>query len=161
MFYLCEIYAFIVSFLVNNIYQLFWTKRECFINALWIYFMLIEYKSKPLLQWSPVEQTPTRKKSHWNKPLERMCTWNCISHFVGVNQVQPGVSEMISEVQVEATFPDGTKLVTVHKPVCMLDGDLELALYGSFLPVPDVKIFQQQVGTAYKQEDSYVVCNYH
>ena len=69
--------------------------------------------------------------------------------------MQPGVSEMIPEVQVEATFPDGTKLVTVHKPVCMLDGDLELALYGSFLPVPDVKIFQQQVGTAYKQEDTY------
>ena len=28
-----------------------------------------------------------------------------------------GVADMISEVQVEATFPDGTKLVTVHKPI--------------------------------------------
>jgi urease subunit gamma len=32
-------------------------------------------------------------------------------------QVMPGVSELLSEVQVEATFPDGTKLVTVHNPI--------------------------------------------
>ncbi len=31
--------------------------------------------------------------------------------------VMEGVAEMISEVQVEATFPDGTKLVTVHQPI--------------------------------------------
>ncbi|MEM2136042.1 MAG: urease subunit gamma [Candidatus Jordarchaeaceae archaeon] len=31
--------------------------------------------------------------------------------------VLPGVAEMIDEVQVEATFPDGTKLVTVHNPI--------------------------------------------
>jgi urease subunit gamma len=31
--------------------------------------------------------------------------------------VQDGVAEMISEVQVEATFPDGTKLITVHQPI--------------------------------------------
>ena len=33
------------------------------------------------------------------------------------NQVMEGVPEMIQEVQVEATFPDGTKLVTVHQPI--------------------------------------------
>jgi len=33
------------------------------------------------------------------------------------DDVMEGVSEMIHEVQVEATFPDGTKLVTVHNPV--------------------------------------------
>jgi urease subunit gamma len=33
------------------------------------------------------------------------------------DDVMEGVPEMISSVQVEATFPDGTKLVTVHKPV--------------------------------------------
>ena len=33
------------------------------------------------------------------------------------NQVMEGVSDMVKEVQVEATFPDGTKLVTVHKPI--------------------------------------------
>lgn len=32
-------------------------------------------------------------------------------------QVMDGVAEMIHEVQVEATFPDGTKLVTVHQPI--------------------------------------------
>jgi urease subunit gamma len=32
-------------------------------------------------------------------------------------QVMSGVAEMIHEVQVEATFPDGTKLVTVHQPI--------------------------------------------
>lgn len=33
------------------------------------------------------------------------------------NQVMDGVAEMIHEVQVEATFPDGTKLVTIHDPI--------------------------------------------
>jgi urease subunit gamma len=33
------------------------------------------------------------------------------------NQVMDGVPEMIHEVQVEATFPDGTKLVTIHDPI--------------------------------------------
>ena len=33
------------------------------------------------------------------------------------SDVMEGVAEMISEVQVEATFPDGTKLVTVHHPI--------------------------------------------
>ena len=33
------------------------------------------------------------------------------------DQVMPGVVELIHEVQVEATFPDGTKLVTVHDPI--------------------------------------------
>jgi len=33
------------------------------------------------------------------------------------DQVMPGIAEMIHDVQVEATFPDGTKLVTVHHPI--------------------------------------------
>ena len=33
------------------------------------------------------------------------------------NEVMEGISEMIHEVQVEATLPDGTKLVTVHNPI--------------------------------------------
>lgn len=33
------------------------------------------------------------------------------------DQVMPGVAEMIRDIQVEATFPDGTKLVTVHQPI--------------------------------------------
>jgi urease subunit gamma/beta len=52
-----------------------------------------------------------------------------------------GVPEMVHEVQVEGTFPDGTKLVTVHHPIAAADGELSLALYGSFLPVPDASAF--------------------
>jgi urease subunit gamma len=33
------------------------------------------------------------------------------------NQVMEGIPEMIHDIQVEATFPDGTKLVTVHEPI--------------------------------------------
>lgn len=36
---------------------------------------------------------------------------------LGRDDVMEGVAEMIPEVQVEATFPDGTKLVTVHQPI--------------------------------------------
>jgi urease subunit gamma/beta len=43
---------------------------------------------------------------------------------------------MIVEVQVEGTFPDGSKLVTVHHPIAAEHGDIDLALYGSFLPAP-------------------------
>src|ERR1043165_2913753 len=57
--------------------------------------------------------------------------------FLGRADVMDGVPEMIHEVQIEGTFPDGTKLVTVHHPIAAELGDLELALYGSFLPVPD------------------------
>jgi urease subunit gamma len=39
------------------------------------------------------------------------------AHVVTRAQVMEGVAEMIHDVQVEATFPDGTKLVTVHEPV--------------------------------------------
>ncbi len=61
--------------------------------------------------------------------------------FLGRNQVMSGVPEMIYDVQVEGTFPDGTKLVTVHHPIAAENGDLSLALYGSFLPVPDASRF--------------------
>ena len=36
---------------------------------------------------------------------------------LNADQVMPGVAELVDEVQVEATFPDGTKLVTVHQPI--------------------------------------------
>ncbi len=36
---------------------------------------------------------------------------------LGRDDVMPGVPELIHDVQVEATFPDGTKLVTVHEPI--------------------------------------------
>lgn len=61
--------------------------------------------------------------------------------LLGLRQVLPGVASMIPEVQVEATFPDGTKLLTVHSPISSEDGDLVEALRGSFLPVPDMEAF--------------------
>ncbi len=39
------------------------------------------------------------------------------AHVLTREQCMEGVPEMIDEVQVEATFPDGTKLVTVHQPI--------------------------------------------
>ena len=53
--------------------------------------------------------------------------------ILGLSQVLPGVAEMVDEVQVEGTFPDGTKLVTVHRPICSEKG--EWALYGSGLGI--------------------------
>src|SRR5580658_1903286 len=61
--------------------------------------------------------------------------------FLGRNQVMAGVPSMITEVQVEGTFPDGTKLVTVHHPIASENGNLALALHGSFLPVPEAALF--------------------
>lgn len=37
--------------------------------------------------------------------------------LLGVDDVMEGIAEMVDNVQVEATFPDGTKLVTVHNPI--------------------------------------------
>jgi urease subunit gamma len=39
------------------------------------------------------------------------------AHVLTRAQVMEGISEMIHDIQVEATFPDGTKLVTVHEPI--------------------------------------------
>jgi urease subunit gamma len=39
------------------------------------------------------------------------------AQVISRDQVMDGISEMIHEIQVEATFPDGTKLVTVHDPI--------------------------------------------
>ena len=61
--------------------------------------------------------------------------------LLGRAQVMEGVPEMVAEVQVEGTFPDGSKLVTVHHPIEAVHGDLSLALYGSFLPVPALERF--------------------
>jgi urease subunit gamma/beta len=62
--------------------------------------------------------------------------------LLGRNQVMSGVPEMLYDVQVEGTFPDGSKLVTVHHPIASENGNLALALHGSFLPVPDVSVFK-------------------
>ncbi|MFO1149637.1 MAG: urease subunit gamma [Alsobacter sp.] len=47
------------------------------------------------------------------------------AHVVTADQVMDGIAEMIHDVQVEATFPDGTKLVTVHNPIRGAKGALK------------------------------------
>ncbi|KAL2332684.1 hypothetical protein Fmac_013897 [Flemingia macrophylla] len=61
--------------------------------------------------------------------------------LLGRRQVLPAVPHLVESVQVEATFRDGTKLVTIHDPIACENGDLELALFGSFLPVPSLDKF--------------------
>lgn len=66
--------------------------------------------------------------------------------ILGTRQVLPGVPDLVHEVQVEGTFEDGTKLITVHDPIALEDGDLQLALYGSFLPIPALSVFAKPSG---------------
>ena len=61
--------------------------------------------------------------------------------MLGRRHVQPSVVSSLMELMVEGTFPSGTYLVTVHHPISSEDGDLEKALYGSFLPVPSNELF--------------------
>jgi urease subunit gamma/beta len=77
--------------------------------------------------------------------------------FLGRNQVMAGVAAMIVEVQVEGTFPDGTKLVTVHHPVASENGNLALALHGSFLPVPDISRFKPDPGEGDFEPGAYEI----
>ncbi|EOD47857.1 putative urease protein [Neofusicoccum parvum UCRNP2] len=61
--------------------------------------------------------------------------------MLGRRHVLPSVVNSLTELQIEGTFPTGTYLVTVHHPISSEDGDLEKALYGSFLPVPSPDVF--------------------
>jgi urease subunit gamma/beta len=66
------------------------------------------------------------------------------AHVVTAAQVMDGVAEMIHDVQVEATFPDGTKLVTVHEPIRGSSGAL---VPGLVTPVPgELVINEGRVG---------------
>src|SRR5688572_27611364 len=65
--------------------------------------------------------------------------------LLGRADVADGVPEMIDEVQVEGTFPDGTKLVTVHHPIVLERGNIDLALYGSFLTRTEEPAIQRVV----------------
>ena len=61
--------------------------------------------------------------------------------MLGRRHVLPTVVSSLAELMVEGTFPNGTYLVTVHNPISSDDGDLEKALYGSFLPIPGMDLF--------------------
>lgn len=56
--------------------------------------------------------------------------------LLGRRHVLPSVPHTLGEIMVEGTFVNGTYLVTVHNPIATDDGNLERALYGSFLPIP-------------------------
>ncbi len=70
--------------------------------------------------------------------------------MLGRRHVLPSVVDSLSELMVEGTFPTGTYLVTVHHPVSSDDGDLEKALYGSFLPIPSNDMFPLPEATVYE-----------
>ncbi|TBU54994.1 urease [Dichomitus squalens] len=61
--------------------------------------------------------------------------------MLGRRHVLPGVSVLLKEIQVEGTLHDGVFLITIHEPISTLNGNLEAALYGSFLPVPSSDSF--------------------
>ncbi|EEB07665.1 urease Ure2 [Schizosaccharomyces japonicus yFS275] len=74
--------------------------------------------------------------------------------MLGRRHVQPYVVSSLHEIMIEATFPDGSYLVTIHQPICSDDGNLENALYGSFLPVPDNSLFAMEEEALYSPESA-------
>ncbi|KAF9456715.1 urease [Collybia nuda] len=56
--------------------------------------------------------------------------------ILGFRHVLPGVATLLHIIQLEGTLHDGVFMVTVREPICTTDGDIEAALYGSFLPIP-------------------------
>ena len=72
--------------------------------------------------------------------------------MLGRRHVLPSVVNSLDELMVEGTFPSGTYLVTVHHPISSDDGDLEKALYGSFLPIPSNDLFPLPDPNQYSSE---------
>lgn len=72
--------------------------------------------------------------------------------ILGRADVLDGVAEMVDEVQVEGTFPDGTKLVTVHHPIVAERGDHALAFFGSFINI-DHRADAGSTGQSPSQQD--------
>jgi urease len=72
--------------------------------------------------------------------------------MLGRRHVLPSVVSTLTELMVEGTFPNGTYLVTIHHPISSDDGDLEKALYGSFLPIPSKDAFPPSDPSEYETE---------
>ncbi|KAF8071661.1 urease [Lyophyllum atratum] len=72
--------------------------------------------------------------------------------MLGRRHVLPGVPTLLHAIQVEGSFHDGVFLVTVHDPICTEDGNLEAALYGSFLPLPSDDLFPSTDPSEYAEE---------
>lgn len=62
-------------------------------------------------------------------------------HILGRRHVLPSVVTQLQVLQVEGTFATGTHLVTVDQPISSADGNIELALYGSFISPPSESMF--------------------
>ncbi|EMT69639.1 Urease [Fusarium odoratissimum] len=61
--------------------------------------------------------------------------------ILGRRHVHPSVAGTLKQMQVEGTFKTGTHLITIHNPISTDEGDLKMALYGSFLPIPTSDLF--------------------
>ncbi|RKK68716.1 Urease [Fusarium oxysporum] len=61
--------------------------------------------------------------------------------ILGRRHVHPSVVGTLKQMQVEGTFKTGTHLITIHNPISTDEGDLKMALYGSFLPIPTSDLF--------------------
>ncbi len=71
-------------------------------------------------------------------------------HILGRRHVLPSVVSSLTMLQVEGTFTTGTHLVTVDQPISTEDGDIEKALYGSFLPIPPDSFFPSYAEAEYE-----------
>ena len=71
--------------------------------------------------------------------------------MLGRRHVLPSVTATLTQLQVEGTFPTGTHLVTVDQPISSEDGDMENALYGSFLPHPAQDLFSLPAESEYEE----------
>jgi hypothetical protein len=72
--------------------------------------------------------------------------------MLGRRHVLPSVVSTLTELMVEGTFVNGTYLVTIHHPISSDDGDLEKALYGSFLPIPSKDAFPMPDPSEYETQ---------
>ncbi|KAM0415544.1 hypothetical protein ACHAPD_006745 [Fusarium lateritium] len=61
--------------------------------------------------------------------------------ILGRRHVHPSVVATLKQMQVEGTFETGTHLITIHDPISTDNGDLKMAFYGSFIPVPSDDLF--------------------
>jgi urease len=64
-------------------------------------------------------------------------------NILGRRHVHPSVVGTLKQMQVEGTLETGTHLITIHDPISTVNGNFRMALYGSFLPVPDKDPFPE------------------
>lgn len=61
--------------------------------------------------------------------------------ILGRRHVYPSVVGTLTQLQIEGTFATGTHLITLENPISSDEGDIKMALYGSFLPAPSNDLF--------------------